>query len=281
MELVDLIEAIKDQAKALASRMAAPPEMSAQEAFRKYADPDAILNSEAVQSGAGFAPIGIAGMFTGPLSRLTTTKQILDAADAAKSGLSPDKVWQQLLMGRNPIDNKLRSEISDVGSRLLTMPEKGEALPASLMLMHPGGLFDAYPHLQDLPVIRGAPGASYFMPETKGTSTHIAISPSSPNPLSSMLHELQHAIQSFEGFGMGGSPRNPAVLQLAEKSGLDPVDVYRALPGELEARNTQARQFLDVPGRKLLPPWVTQETSPMFGGKSIAEWLAAALGGSK
>ena len=78
-------------------------------------------------------------------------------------------------------------------------------------ILHHPELYQAYPHLKDMPVwpmpdrhvkegVRGM-----FSPSNNG----IFMSPAKPNDFhSTLLHEVQHAIQEFEGFAKGGNPES-------------------------------------------------------------------------
>jgi len=61
---------------------------------------------------------------------------------------------------------------------------------------------------------------------------------------STMLHELQHAIQKREGFAKGGSPKQ------FEGFYNDPHEAYRKLAGEVEARMVQNRMNLTPEQRR-------------------------------
>jgi hypothetical protein len=110
---------------------------------------------------------------------------------------------------------------------------------------------------------------------------------------STALHELQHAIQSREGFSSGGSPSNELALEmqkagadkikdtlnkmdsgelpydydkyrklLQEKTRIltdapDPNASYQRLGGEAEARNVETRMDLTPQQRRDNPPWKT------------------------
>lgn len=53
---------------------------------------------------------------------------------------------------------------------------------------------------------------------------------------STLLHEIQHAIQDIEGFSRGGS-----IESFETKDGLSAYEQYRRIAGEVEARNVQKR----------------------------------------
>lgn len=77
---------------------------------------------------------------------------------------------------------------------------------------------------------------------------------------SSLLHELQHAIQEREGFARGGSPNefviggriNPETGQ--QYTIEEALDMYKRMGGEVEARMTQKRMGYSPGYRKFIHP---------------------------
>lgn len=77
----------------------------------------------------------------------------------------------------------------------------------------------------------------------------LRINPSQDAPLSTALHELQHAVQRREGMAAGGTPDsvksalgNEELANLYSRQEL--YNAYQRLAGEAEARMTQARQMM-------------------------------------
>lgn len=129
-------------------------------------------------------------------------------------------------------------------------------------LSHPN-LYKAYPNLKDIELQQwiGPREGSYY---PKGLSNKepnplITVGSETPEQLkSTLLHELQHGIQMNEGFARGGSPTefmsNPILSggkflgipdldkAVAKKYNiLTPMESYKRLLGEAEARLTQNR----------------------------------------
>ena len=91
-----------------------------------------------------------------------------------------------------------------------------QGLEAKYIFEHPE-LYKAYPELADLNVVTDGRGSS---PGTHGALSIIEKSGERPgamemdiynrglmgNPTSTTLHEMQHAVQTLEGMGPGGSP---------------------------------------------------------------------------
>jgi hypothetical protein len=111
----------------------------------------------------------------------------------------------------NIADKMERAEISDAGAKMKFTPIESptEWLKLGDVLDHTE-LFNAYPKFRDMPV-RMNRKQSHYNPEWNA----IEIADSDPGKLSSdrgefwnlttLLHEIQHAIQEKEGFARGGS----------------------------------------------------------------------------
>lgn len=83
----------------------------------------------------------------------------------------------------------------------------------------------------------------------------ITLNREGPDQLSTLLHEVQHAVQHREGFARGGTaamfnPKSAEALQVGQElkaRNITPTDetiqniLYRRLSGEAEARAVQAR----------------------------------------
>jgi hypothetical protein len=92
---------------------------------------------------------------------------------------------------------------------------------------------------------------------------------------STALHELQHAIQSREGFETGGMRqefgRGFKNRPIDPKTGkqLTPWETYRALVGETEARLVQDRRWMDLGQRRFIPPYSQVDESMMYTRKDL------------
>lgn len=179
------------------------------------------------------------------------------------------------------------------------------------LLDHPA-LFAAYPDLAAMPV-KFMPGSAMgqadgrFNPSNGTLYLHEDLA--QRQALSTLLHEVQHGIQNIEGFATGGSPSQFAGVDLAAQAALDrinerlnsgeydmdeydallqqkrdilsragtasPRELYRRLAGEVEARNTQARQKLTDEQRSATPPGATADVADTdvivtFNGQEMA-----------
>jgi hypothetical protein len=207
-----------------------------------------------------------------------------------------------------------------------------QAGPASVYLKH-GELGAAYPdvykmHTRIAPEELGTARGQYLRESPMAAEQLLLSAPPkrSPNDKSTMLHEMQHAIQQREGFAQGGNPGmfavphdlaagmhsyddllrvqklfdsaksqgvsvndvlnksaprwvTPEVRDLATHYGsmrngyetllknietrvqiADPMDAYRRLAGEAEARAVQARMNMTPAERRAKAPWESYDT---------------------
>lgn len=132
------------------------------------------------------------------------------------------------------------------------------------ILEHPE-LFAAYPELAKLEV-QQAPRSSSFrgslsrLGESGTPFVKLREDLTAEQARSTLMHELQHAIQEKEGFALGGDWEdftrivNPDTGQYHTIK--EAIDRYMKLGGEVESRLTQKRLDYALPGqRKLLYPW--------------------------
>lgn len=84
---------------------------------------------------------------------------------------------------------------------------------ANIAVEHPT-LYSAYPELKDIIVYQGRKSGDEGMRGTlEGRLMDITQKGLLDNPRSTAIHELQHAIQEKEGFGVGGNMRDFAVMK--------------------------------------------------------------------
>ncbi len=134
-------------------------------------------------------------------------------------------------------------------------------------------LFEAYPNLANLRVVTTESGDTLthgLRGGTDGTFT-VFLAPGSPREmLSTLLHEIQHGIQTLEGFAVGGSAElgEELIRRGLHQSSEDADDTndltahqaYQRLSGEIEARNVQTRQGLTGEERRSSSPDATRDT---------------------
>jgi hypothetical protein len=187
--------------------------------------------------GTPFAARGTAGIFGGKLAATADQAALARAEKMASKGSSPDKIWDKTGWFQGA-DGKWRFEIPDFKAKVTDAPlAYGKGSTAGEKLEHPE-LYAAYPDVAQTSVINyvGNPlaGGEY----SHGFGPHGAIgltdqTIADPKQMrSTMLHELQHAIQRREGFEPG------AALNDSSESART---AYRNNAGEVEARNVETR----------------------------------------
>lgn len=184
-----------------------------------------------------------------------------------KSGVAAPEIFNQTGWYHAP-DGQWKWTLSDKGAELNKSEflmytdsggKEGVALRSSnyprfldQILTHPT-LYQTYPHLKtanvdrmpDAEAVKGA--VADYDPETN--SVRIADMRPKEAVMSSLLHELQHGVQKYEGFGQGGSAQlfYPPDVRAGKRplTGAEDdqaYDQYRRLAGETEARQVQ-KQF--------------------------------------
>lgn len=159
------------------------------------------LTGAVVTGGMPLAARGAAGIFGGRLAQAIDRKGLArsGAEEAERAGARPEDILAQTGWFRGA-DGKWRFEISDAtaeGARFTP----SNALTLGGHLNHPR-LYDAYPDLYSMTVAkRFGRGASY-----DPVRDAISIGEQSYGK-STLLHEVQHAVQQREGFAAGGEPQ--------------------------------------------------------------------------
>jgi len=278
--------------------------------------------TEMTQNGLlGMAEVG---MFVGAGSKAFDKAMAFTASKMEKKGATPQEIWKETGTVRGP-DGLWRQEISD---RLSTI--KGDK-PYEEVIMRAYNrgventgdqlyktnvedvlshnvLKEAYPELMGIEtqmMRKGSNARGSLSVGGKNQVMQVRGDLPAQEARSTMLHELQHAIQEKEGFGVGGNvdtmarlkstiydkigelnsqmgsyvkamdastdPAEKALLRqqydaameermkLVPFAQLDPMDAYRALMGEAEARLTQTRRDLTPEQRKQYFPFEMQD----------------------
>lgn len=279
--LAEVVSELEGKAPALAEAAAATD----------YASTAIPATSQA--AGGRMPPIDsrVAFSFAGRAAQGADLMALATAKERIAAGWGAEAVRKDTGWSRGA-DGKWRFEISDDQASLAVKGDTAQAvlnnarlnaveagrseLVASDVLDHPQ-LFAAYPELADVPISLTPAGvtAQARLRYVKG-KPHIMVKgtmPASRLP-SSLLHELQHAIQRKEGYATGGSKDSLM-------SDLDPtgVNTYRRLAGEVEARNTQTRQRMTPAMRREIAPQESADTAAdqviiTFNGKDMTDLAA-------
>lgn len=148
-------------------------------------------------------------------AKFVTSAEMLDKAALLKQGIAenkqkikeskeyPDLFPKELTKAQKSLreENKANKELVDQ----YTTNQKYTGVPAELAIQHPE-LFKAYPELADVIVKQGMFESGFrgsFNPKEnvlKVTKLGLA-----GDPRSTALHEMQHAVQEIEQFGVGGN----------------------------------------------------------------------------
>jgi hypothetical protein len=258
-------------------------------AYNEGMTPDEMIragNDFAMTMGAGGSlvpkPGNSLGIFGGRLAKTANLEKLADAEKFEKSGIPADTIWKATGWGRGK-DGKWRFEIPDnkaefAGHENFVNQARQEATTKTPMETTVGSVYDhpelfkAYPQLKDTPLgtTYNSAGVSYggkvgIMPLLTKERAH-----------STMLHELQHEVQSLEDFAKGNNTNNPIASvyhALSEKVGdrealkfLDRMQnaknknlLYKNSAGEVEARSVQARQNYSPLQRGLRSPWQDED----------------------
>ena len=280
--------------------------------------------TEMTQNGLlGMAEVG---MFVGAGSKAFDKAMAFTASKLEKKGVSPQEIWKETGTVRGP-DGQWRQEISDkeafikgnkpfedviMGAYDRGVLETGDQLYKTNVgdVMYHSPLKEAYPELMDIEtqMMRKGSNARGSLGTDKASNEQILSVKKDLPPeeaRSTMLHELQHAVQEKEGFGVGGNvdtmarlrstvyekiedlnsqmgsyvkamdastdPLEKAALKqqydaaieermkLVPFAQLEPMDAYRSLIGEAEARLTQTRRDLNSEQRKKYFPFEFQD----------------------
>lgn len=159
------------------------------------------------------------GQYIGPDNSILTNQQKANygiAKTMYDRGESMNKIRRATGWFQNPLDKKWRYEITDQNADL--KPAFGQ-LPESKILgdvhetrlediLHHSELFEHYPEAKDIKVTKQR-GLFDFGGSIQGWFNHetnrLNITPNAQEPLSTLLHEIQHWIQKKEGFATGGN----------------------------------------------------------------------------
>lgn len=177
--------------------------------------------AEMTQSGLlGMAEVG---MFIGAGSKAFDKAMAFAATKLEKKGVSPQEIWKETGTVRGP-DGMWRQEISDKLTTLKGQPYKdvimgaydrgvlktGDQLYKTTVedVFFHNGLKEAYPELMNIEtqmMRKGSDAKGSLSTGGKNQVLQVREDLLAEPARSTMLHELQHAIQEKEGFGVGGN----------------------------------------------------------------------------
>lgn len=245
-------------AEVVAARYVARAERLGTEPLELYRSEGIAIRSDKSPTSLGTDEMG---QFAGVTAKTADQSKLTGAKMLEAAGRTPEFIWVMTGWARG-LDGKWRFEIPDNAgqldmNKLWARLDSGEDITVRDVYSSPE-LEAAYPDLFDIPIKRldkeGVNGSYYSSTDT------IEMNPNAGSPWdmrSTLLHELQHAIQAREGFGRGGNSD-----YMAEKFGVGRAaayDLYRRIPGEVEARNTQKRMGMTAIEREFKGPWRTED----------------------
>lgn len=164
---------------------------------------------------------------TAPLAKLEEAKAM------QASGEGENAIWKKTgwMMGK---DGKWHWEIPDnmdgIDVSAVRSMKEGDATVLGLIYDN-DALYEAYPWLANVFVRAGDLGEKIYGAAREGNRIYINTKSEDVEIKNTLIHEIQHVIQYYEGFAIGG---NPASLAGGYRE-------YRNLAGEQEARNTADR----------------------------------------
>lgn len=237
-------------------------------------------------------------MFLGPAAKTADLKALLRAQTKSQAGMPREKVWNEEGWFQGP-DGKWRFEIDD---RFATwkLPKPEDMAPGKSIQTNARNalghdtLDRSYAGIGDIPTqyvhVNNPAGPLPFGSYRTGPE-RVAIRAAGEfaDPRSTMLHEMQHAVQMRENFSRGGNSQpgtaarhqnsivdqinrlrpEPGVVMDADTAQtvaglraklnimpMDDTEFYRRLAGEVEARAVQSRRNLTESQRRERPPWL-------------------------
>lgn len=142
-----------------------------------------------------------------------------------------DMFPKALTEAKRPVREKVKTLKEEVDELMRYSDVRGQR--AKFALEHPE-LYKAYPELGEIPVYQGGRGLGSERASLRGgpqdMEMEITQSGLRADPRSSALHEMQHAIQTIEEMGPGGSPtfafKDPKAYEILEelrKKALEPM----------------------------------------------------------
>jgi hypothetical protein len=192
------------------------------------------------------------GTFIGAGSKLWNPKSAFEAAKMLKQGVSPEEVFKTTNTAKG-LEGEFRQELSDLNSHIKGGPtfydavmnrmkalEKpsGEPMYAKDVFYHPE-VYKAYPELANIEIQfipKGNKATASYNPVNNVIKLNENLTPEQAR--SSMLHEIQHAVQEIEGFNKGADANKIIGYH---------VKHYDDLMNEIGDLNDQMRKVIGTP----------------------------------
>ena len=177
-----------------------------------YASEEPIVEGEEVVEDFGFTDNEFF-QFAGEKAKTALLNKLSEAKDLKSKGVDNEEIRQQTgwFLGA---DDKWRFEISDKDAEFIENPkldrtvEYGSVVWRATLkdILKHDKLYQAYPEIADVEVIMTSGGSSLrgvTIDDKIGLNTKLLDTPD--EAIKTLMHEIQHIIQSIEGFSSGGS----------------------------------------------------------------------------
>ena len=207
--------------------------------------------------------------FADARSKFTEALNTVDVNDPAAFYDLNKKIWKETGWFINPKDRQWRYEIDDkqsvvsfadiAANKNLTTSEvidnfrtKGSLIKLPELFKH-DKLFERYPHLKDMDVLfyesdTGELGSQSPGQNKININTAVLDIRSMPQLQSTILHEIQHAIQDYEGFSIGANNDfipDEVTKDLVDKQTKIRSDLQMERVGILTRLRPRLKEFLD------------------------------------
>ena len=236
------------------------------------------------------------------ISKLQGYENLIAAANTLEQqGLSKDDIYNEIGMERGA-DGHWRFDLAAAGLDTFSFKkfdlERNSRTTLGELIDYPG-FFQAYPEVANMKVAyiadidtagqfitpdlvdeikKGASGGFTTVRTNKGIESMLLLTKQNSDLAlqQTVIHELQHSIQTDEGFAQGGSPNISQIAkglnsfdlktkdvdnQLSLLVQLNDITAYLSLAGEVEARNAANRVALFSSGEERLRPERTETLS--------------------
>ena len=184
-------------------------------------------------------------IFVGPNSATFDKIDAVRAQAMERAGHDAEKIWQETGTFRGP-DNQWRQEISDENLKVNDYRNTG----GGISINHPElqAAYEQIPRgVKVVPTPEYQQMASYEAPKRDldwklGEGGTIRVPTNEPTPIDVYAHELQHAVQSKEGFASGGNPKNltPEIAQAR----YDLKEIERQMSNLHDKASDEARYYI-------------------------------------
>jgi hypothetical protein len=220
---------------------------------------------EAASHSPKLGPSAQRGMIGGEGASMADLKKLAEAKRLHEAGVNRREIWDKTGWYRGP-DGKWRFEIDDSEARMLPSSLDDKFRSVGEVIQH-DPLATNYAALMGDNVFGGVfPKGVRGGRDRASGDIYINATMEPDDQLSTLLHELQHAIQQKEGFDMGSPFKRTGDLD-ADRAA---YRRYRETPGEAEARMVQRRQNKTPEERKAKPPWESYDEEISDG---LVRWM--------